>query len=190
VIWVATSINNATESPHTEIRGPLAYTKIGFFLFVYGGEIRARQLPSTAPIMPVNPPTRTQNLSAVGSPDHGSYHRRKLSLSWENMRGCVCLSLWETLDPWLPNLGCYVGSCRRLDGTGLRKTMQNSFGVSSARARWCLESAHSHAECSAVLSKRRLGWVTQHGQVLAYKSAFYWCAARIGHVPLFSVIKK
>ena len=151
---MATSINNVTESPHTEIRGPLAYTKIGFFLFVYGGEIRARQLPSTAPIMPVNPPTRTQNLSAVGSLDHGSYHRRKLSLPWENMRGCVCLSLWETLDPWLPNLGCYVGSCRRLDGTGLRKTMQNPFGGS---ARAPLMSAHLHADCCSLKKPPGLG---------------------------------
>jgi len=95
--------------------------------FSYTAGIRVRQPPSGAPVMPVNPPTRTQNLSAVGSTDHASYHRRpKLSLSSKKTRGTVCVSIslghagprgyliWD--DMW--------GSCRRLDGVraDLRKT--------------------------------------------------------------------
>lgn len=63
------------------------------------GGIRARQLPSAAPIVPVDPPTRTKNLSAVGSPDHGSYRRRKLCPGKEDTGGCACLSLWGDAGP-------------------------------------------------------------------------------------------
>ena len=104
--------------------------------FPYTAGIHVRQPPSGAPVMPVNPPTRTQNLSAVGSTDHASYHRRpKLSLSSKKTRGTVCVSIslghagprgyliWD--DVW--------GSCRRLAPrrrTGLRKARQILLGES------------------------------------------------------------
>lgn len=103
--------------------------------------------------MPVDPPTRTKNLSAVGSPDHGSYRRRKLCPVKEDTGGCACLSLWGDAGP-----GGYLiwsvlwdaVACRRLDGgTGGPTAAEFFWGAraigASARAYRPLMSAHSHA---------------------------------------------
>lgn len=139
---------------HTETGGPLAYTKIGFSLFVYGG----------GDSCPATPISRTNRARRSTDPDKESFSRwiarsRVVSpskaLSWEgrDTGGCACLSLWGDAGP-----GGYLiwsvlwdaVACRRLDGgTGGPTAAEFFWGAraigASARAYRPLMSAHSHA---------------------------------------------
>lgn len=56
VDWLSL-LNNVDEKNIQKSKDASAYTKIGFLLFVYPCEIRVRQLPSAASILPVKSPT-------------------------------------------------------------------------------------------------------------------------------------
>ena len=121
-------INNATGKAKQKPEARLAYTKIGFFLSVYGGD--------SCPAAPIR---RTSHARKSTDPDTESIGRwidrsrvvspstEALIVLEENKRHCVCLHsislghagprgylIWD--DMW--------GSCRRLDGVraDLRKT--------------------------------------------------------------------